>query len=64
MIDLISKGGPLVWLLIGCLCFAGAIFVERLAYFRGCSSHLNDGLDRSRPMSKPPNMKHGMQKSP
>jgi biopolymer transport protein ExbB len=44
MIDLISKGGPLVWLLIGCLCFAGAIFIERLAYFHRASMNIGEFL--------------------
>lgn len=44
MIDLISKGGPLVWLLIGCLCFAGAIFIERLAYFHRASMNVGEFL--------------------
>jgi len=44
MIILISKGGPLVWLLIGCLCFAGAIFLERLAYFHRASMNIGEFL--------------------
>jgi biopolymer transport protein ExbB len=44
MIDLISKGGPLVWLLMGCLCFAGAIFIERLAYFHRASMNIGEFL--------------------
>jgi biopolymer transport protein ExbB len=44
MIDLISKGGPLVWLLLGCLAFAGAIFLERLAYFHRASMNVGEFL--------------------
>jgi biopolymer transport protein ExbB len=33
MDELISKGGPLVWLLVGCFVFALGIFLERLSYF-------------------------------
>ncbi len=44
MIDLISKGGPLVWLLLGCLAFAGAIFLERLAYYHRASMNVGEFL--------------------
>jgi biopolymer transport protein ExbB len=42
MIELISKGGPLVWLLLGCLAFAGAIFLERLSYFHRASMNVGE----------------------
>ena len=44
MIDLISKGGPLVWLLLSCLAFAGAIFLERLAYYHRASMNVGEFL--------------------
>ena len=44
MIDLISKGGPLVWLLLGCLTFSGAIFLERLAYYHRASMNVGEFL--------------------
>jgi biopolymer transport protein ExbB len=33
MDELIGKGGPLIWLLIGSLILAGAVFLERLFYY-------------------------------
>ncbi len=33
MIDLITKGGPLIWLLLGCSLLALGIFLERFFYF-------------------------------
>lgn len=44
MPELISKGGPLVWLLIGCLCFAIAIFFERLSYYHRASMNIGEFL--------------------
>jgi biopolymer transport protein ExbB len=44
MEELISKGSPLVWLLLGCLCFAVAIFFERLAYFHRASMDVGEFL--------------------
>jgi len=44
MPELISKGGPLVWLLIGCLCFAVAVFLERLAYYHRASMNVGEFL--------------------
>ena len=44
MSELISKGGPLVWLLVGCLCFAIAVFLERLAYYHRASMNIGEFL--------------------
>lgn len=44
MTELISKGGPLVWLLLGCLCFAVAVFLERLAYYHRASMNIGEFL--------------------
>jgi len=43
-LELVSKGGPLVWLLLGCLCVSGAIFLERLAYFHRASMNVGEFL--------------------
>ena len=40
MPELISKGGPLIWLLLGCLVLAAGVFLERLAYFHRASMNL------------------------
>ncbi len=44
MPELISKGGPLVWLLIGCLCFAVAVFFERLSYYHRATMNIGEFL--------------------
>lgn len=44
MPELISKGGPLVWLLIGCLCFAVAVFLERLSYYHRATMNIGEFL--------------------
>jgi biopolymer transport protein ExbB len=44
MIELVSKGGPLVWILLGSLIFAGAIFLERLSYFHRASMNVGEFL--------------------
>jgi biopolymer transport protein ExbB len=44
MTELISKGGPLVWLLMACLGFALAIFLERLAYYHRASMNIGEFL--------------------
>jgi len=44
MLDLISKGGPLVWLLLGCIGLAVAIFLERLSYFHRASMNIGEFL--------------------
>lgn len=44
MIELISKGGPLVWLLLACLGFSLAIFFERLAYYHRASMNIGEFL--------------------
>lgn len=43
-LELVSKGGPLVWLLLGCLCLSGAIFLERMAYFHRVSMNIGEFL--------------------
>ena len=40
MPELISKGGPLIWLLLGCLVLAAGVFLERLAYFHRATMNL------------------------
>ncbi|WP_009965205.1 MotA/TolQ/ExbB proton channel family protein [Verrucomicrobium spinosum] len=44
MPDLLSKGGPLVWLLLCCFGLALAIFAERLAYFHRASLNVGEFL--------------------
>jgi len=44
MIDLLSKGGPLIWLLIGCSCFSVAIFLERYLHFHRMRINVSDFL--------------------
>ncbi|MCA1962909.1 MAG: MotA/TolQ/ExbB proton channel family protein, partial [Prosthecobacter sp.] len=44
MTELISKGGPLVWLLMACLGFSLAIFLERLAYYHRASMNVGEFL--------------------
>lgn len=44
MTELISKGGPLVWLLMACMGFGVAIFLERLAYFHRASMNVGEFL--------------------
>lgn len=44
MLDLISKGGPLVWLLLGCFGLSLAIFAERVAYFHRAGMNIGEFL--------------------
>ena len=44
MLDLIFKGGPLVWLLFCCLALSVAIFLERLAYFHRATMNVGEFL--------------------
>ncbi|MEQ1752442.1 MAG: MotA/TolQ/ExbB proton channel family protein [Prosthecobacter sp.] len=44
MTELISKGGPLVWLLMACLGFSLAIFLERLSYYHRASMNIGEFL--------------------
>lgn len=44
MTELISKGGPLVWLLLACLGFSVAIFLERLAYYHRVGMNIGEFL--------------------
>ncbi len=44
MIELLFKGGPLVWLLLCCFGLALAIFAERLAYYRRASMNVGEFL--------------------
>jgi biopolymer transport protein ExbB len=44
MTELISKGGPLVWLLMACLGFSIAIFLERLSYYHRASMNIGEFL--------------------
>lgn len=44
MLDLISKGGPLVWLLLGCLGLSLAIFIERLTYYHRAGLNIGEFL--------------------
>lgn len=42
--DLITKGGPLMWLLLGCSIIAIAIFLERIFYFHRARIDVGDLL--------------------
>jgi biopolymer transport protein ExbB len=44
MTELISKGGPLVWLLMACMGLSLAITLERLAYFHRASMNVGEFL--------------------
>lgn len=44
MTELISKGGPLVWLLLACMGFSLAIFLERLSYYHRASMNIGEFL--------------------
>ena len=44
MPELISKGGPLIWLLLGCFVLGVAVFLERLAYFHRASMNVGEFL--------------------
>lgn len=44
MTELISKGGPLVWLLMACMGFSIAIFLERLAYYHRVGMNIGEFL--------------------
>ena len=46
LLDLLFKGGPLVWLLLCCLGLALAIFLERVSYYHRAS--MNVGVDAVR----------------
>jgi biopolymer transport protein ExbB len=43
-LDLLSKGGPLVWLLLCCLVLSVAVFMERLSYFHRASMNIGEFL--------------------
>jgi len=42
--DLIEKGGPLIWLLLGCSVLSVAIFAERLLHFHRSTIHVGEFL--------------------
>ncbi len=44
MNELLSKGGPLIWLLLGCSCLSLAIFLERYLYFHRVRINVSDFL--------------------
>ena len=44
LLDLLFKGGPLVWLLLCCFALALAIFAERLAYYHRASMNVGEFL--------------------
>ena len=44
MPELLSKGGPLVWLLLSCFVLAFAIFAERLSYYHRASMNIGEFL--------------------
>ena len=44
MIDLITKGGPLIWLLLGCSLLSMAIFAERFLHFHRCTIQVGEFL--------------------
>ncbi len=43
-LDLLSKGGPLVWLLLCCLVLSVAVFMERLSYFHRATMNIGEFL--------------------
>lgn len=45
MEELISKGGPLIWLLLACSIFALAVFVERYLHFHRSRINISDLLN-------------------
>lgn len=44
MLDLISKGGALVWVLLGCFGLALAIFAERISYYHRAGMNVGEFL--------------------
>ncbi len=44
MLDLISKGGALVWVLLGCFGLALAIFAERVSYYHRAGMNVGEFL--------------------
>ena len=44
MIEMISKGGPLMWLLLACSILALGIFAERLFLFHRSTIHVGEFL--------------------
>ncbi len=44
MDELISKGGPLVWMLLGCLVLAVTVFLERISYYHRASMNTAEFL--------------------
>jgi biopolymer transport protein ExbB len=44
MLDLISKGGALVWVLLGCFGLALAIFAERISYYHRAGMNIGEFL--------------------
>ena len=44
MPELISKGGPLIWLLLGCLVLSVGVFLERLSYFHRAGMNVGEFL--------------------
>jgi len=44
MIDFMQKGGPIMWLILACSVLAGAIFLERVAYFHRVSLRVGEFL--------------------
>jgi len=44
MAELISKGGPLIWLLLGCFALAVGVFLERLSYYHRAGMNVGEFL--------------------
>jgi len=44
MIDFLQKGGPFMWVLLGCSLLATAVFLERASYFHRVSVRVGDLL--------------------
>jgi len=42
MIEIIQKGGPLIWLLLGCSVLAGAVAIDRFFYFQRCTVNVGE----------------------
>jgi biopolymer transport protein ExbB len=42
MLDFMQKGGPVMWLILACSVLAGAVFLERVAYFHRASLRVGE----------------------
>jgi biopolymer transport protein ExbB len=63
MTELISKGGPLVWLLMACMGLSLAITLERLAYFHRASMNVGEFLSGLAALIRKRNFAEALQES-